>query len=136
MKKYVLIFGLCLALLWPGMSFERRGKKRPTRVQVAVSGCQTGIASWYAPGRGCLGCRGGGRRTANGERFTGQDMTAAHRTLPFGTMVRVRVISMGREATVRINDRGPFVPGRIIDLSKTAARALGIQGTARVEICW
>ena len=67
-----------------------------------------------------------GRRTANGERYDQNELTAAHKTLPFGTMVRVRSKITGQEIDVRINDRGPFVTGRIIDLSHAAARALGM----------
>jgi len=76
-----------------------------------------GMASWYGPGFH-------GKRTASGERFDMNDLTAAHRTVPFGTRVRVRNMDNGREVVVRINDRGPRVPGRVIDLSKAAAAAL------------
>lgn len=78
---------------------------------------QRGGASWYGIGFHM-------RRTANGERFDMGAMTAAHRTLPFGTVVCVRSLVNGREVPVRINDRGPFGPGRIIDLSRAAAEAL------------
>lgn len=78
-----------------------------------------GKASWYGPGFH-------GRRTASGERFDMNDLTAAHRTLPFGTRVRVRNPENGREVVVRINDRGPRVADRIIDLSKAAAAALDL----------
>ena len=80
---------------------------------------QRGIASWYGPGFH-------GRRTANGERFDMGAMTAAHKTLPFGTRVRVRSLVTGQEVDVRVNDRGPFIRGRIIDLSRSAAQALGL----------
>lgn len=78
-----------------------------------------GKASWYGP-------RFHGRRTASGERFDMHDLTAAHRTLPFGTRVRVRNIENGREVIVRINDRGPRITRRIIDLSKAAGAALDL----------
>jgi rare lipoprotein A len=78
-----------------------------------------GVASWY-------GGRFHGRRTASGERFDLNALTAAHRTLPFGTVVRVRSLDNGREVDVRINDRGPHVAGRIIDLSHAAAKALDL----------
>ncbi|GFE71973.1 septal ring lytic transglycosylase RlpA family protein [Chroococcus sp. FPU101] len=78
-----------------------------------------GMASWYGPGFH-------GRRTANGERFNQYGMTAAHRTLPIGTQVRVTNLNNGRSVVVRINDRGPFGKGRIIDLSKGAARLIGV----------
>jgi len=79
---------------------------------------ETGIASWYGPGFD-------GNYTANGEIYDMNGVSAAHKTLPFGTIVRVVEISTGRSIVVRINDRGPFVEGRIIDLSKGAAAELG-----------
>jgi rare lipoprotein A len=90
---------------------------------------QTGHASWYGPGFH-------GRRTASGERFNSAAMTAAHRTLPFGTKVRVVDEETGRSVVVRINDRGPFKPGRVIDLARGPASALGLTsaGVARVAL--
>ncbi len=93
----------------------------------ATTGTEAGIASWYGPGFQ-------GRRTASGERFNTQAMTAAHKTLPFGTRVRVTSAATGKEVVVRINDRGPFIAGRIIDLSRAAAQALGFVGIKRVEL--
>lgn len=77
-----------------------------------------------------------GRQTANGETFRQRKMTAAHRTLPFGTKVRVKNLKNGKTIKVKINDRGPFVDGRIIDLTKKAARKLGMvnDGVVPVEI--
>ena len=80
---------------------------------------ETGTASWYGPGFH-------GRLTASGERFDQNELTAAHKTLPFGTRVLVHSPRTGKQVVVRINDRGPFVKGRVIDLSKAAARALGL----------
>lgn len=77
------------------------------------------MASWYGPGFH-------GQTTANGERFDQDEFTAAHLTLPFGTKVLVRNPRTGKQVVVRINDRGPYVAGRIIDLSKAAAKALGM----------
>jgi rare lipoprotein A len=90
---------------------------------------EVGNASWY-------GHAHDGARTANGERFNMNAMTAAHRTLPFGTIVRVTNLDNQRSVRVRINDRGPHVGNRILDLSAAAARSLGIaeQGVARVRI--
>lgn len=88
---------------------------------------QHGVASWYGPGFY-------GRKTASGERFTGKALTAAHRTLPFGSMARVTDKRTGRSIVVRINDRGPFKRGRVIDLSSGAARALGMGGLAQVVV--
>lgn len=80
---------------------------------------ERGLASWYGP-------RFHGRRTASGERFDKQALTAAHRTLPFGAVVRVRHLQNGREVEVRINDRGPHLRNRIIDLSQAAAQVLDL----------
>lgn len=74
------------------------------------------------------------RKTSNGERYNMHTLTAAHRTLPFNTRVRVKNIKNGRTVIVRINDRGPFYSSRIIDLSSAAARRLGISSTSMVEI--
>jgi len=88
---------------------------------------EEGIASWY-------GHPYHGRRAASGEIYNMYAMTAAHRTLPFGTEVRVHDLENGRDVDVRINDRGPFVEGRIIDLSYAAAQAMGMPGIARVRL--
>jgi peptidoglycan lytic transglycosylase len=90
---------------------------------------ERGVASWYGPGFD-------GRRTANGEIYDMEAMTAAHRTLVFGSLVEVHNLDNGRKTKVRINDRGPFIHGRIIDLSKAAAREIGMlgPGTAKVRI--
>ncbi len=90
---------------------------------------QSGHASWYGPGFH-------GRRTASGERFNSAAMTAAHRTLPFGTRVRVIHEDTGRSVVVRINDRGPFLRGRVIDLARGPAQALGLtsSGIAKVAL--
>lgn len=97
--------------------------------QPRVVRVNSGEASWYGPGFF-------GNRTANGEVFRPGTMTAAHRTLPFGTMVKVTNLVNGRSATVRINDRGPFHGGRIIDLAHGAAQQLGVvaSGVARVKL--
>jgi rare lipoprotein A len=90
--------------------------------------CFVGVASWYGPGFH-------GKRTANGEKFNKNALTAAHNTLPLDSKVRVVNIATGKEVTVRINDRGPRY-GRSIDLSEAAARVLGMhhKGLARVAI--
>ncbi len=104
---------------------------------LVVAGCATwtepqeqiGEASWYGPGFH-------GRKTANGEVFDMHARTAAHRTLPFGALVRVTRLDTGASTVVRINDRGPFKPGRVIDLSNGAARDIDMvrDGVARVRI--
>jgi rare lipoprotein A len=90
---------------------------------------QTGIASWYGPDFH-------GKKTSNGETYDMHAMTAAHKTLPLGVYVKVQNRDNGRETVVRVNDRGPFVKGRIIDLSYSAAKELGVDfaGTAPVRI--
>ena len=95
----------------------------------AVFATQEGMASWYGPGFA-------GRTTSNGEIFDPSQLTAAHRTLPFGTRVRVTNLETGASVEVRINDRGPFKAGRIIDLSRAAADRIGMlsSGVARVQV--
>ena len=85
-----------------------------------------GLASFYSDEQ----------QTANGEKFNPNDLTAAHPTLPFGTQLRVTNVATGRSVTVRVNDRGPFVPGRIVDVSYSAAETLGIvgRGVAKVKL--
>jgi len=88
---------------------------------------ERGGASWYGPGFH-------GRRTASGERYDMNAFTAAHRTLPFGTWVRVHSLVNGREVDVRITDRGPFIRNRVIDVSRRAAQALGMLGLGFKEV--
>jgi rare lipoprotein A len=85
-----------------------------------------GLASFYSEGG----------RTANGEKFDAHELTAAHPTLPFGTRLRVTNVATGRSVTVRVNDRGPYVPGRVVDVSYSAADALGMvgKGVAKVKL--
>ena len=90
---------------------------------------EVGVASWYGPGFH-------GKLTANGERYDQKAMTAAHKTLPLPTLVRVQNLENGKEIIVRVNDRGPFSKGRIIDLTEEGARRLGMieKGTAKVKV--
>ncbi len=88
---------------------------------------ETGIASWYGPGFH-------GNLTANGEVYDMNGISAAHKTLPLGTVVRVIDRETGRSIVVRINDRGPFIEGRIIDLSKGAAEELGMVERGIIEV--
>lgn len=113
---------------------EVEGKPKPQvkspakTTQVATAGTKSagkgyrGIASWYGPGFH-------GRKTASGERFNQNALTAAHRYLPFGTKVKVTNLRNGNSVVVRINDRGPFIKGRIIDLSAGAARVIGVKSS-------
>jgi len=113
------------------------GQKQSTIQQVSNSykpsklngTMQSGTASWY-------GSDFHGEKTANGERYNMESMTAAHKTLPFGTLVKVRNERNGQECVVRINNRGPFIRGRILDVSKAAARQLGMvsSGVAKISM--
>ncbi len=95
----------------------------------SIALAETCIASHYGVGDGY-----GGRKTASGERMNPYAMTAAHRTRGFGSHLTVTLLSTGHSVVVRVNDRGPFVRGRCVDLSYGAARALGMGGTARVSV--
>ncbi len=88
---------------------------------------QVGVASWY-------GEKFQGRKTAGGERFDMNGMTCAHRSLPLGTWLRVTNLKNHRTAYVRVNDRGPVLEGRIVDLSRAAARTLGLDGIGKVSL--
>ena len=117
-----------VSIVLAGACAQRKG---PSASPASIQGqhVETGQASWYGKAHH-------GEITASGERFDMHALTAAHRTLPFGTIVRVKHVKCGKSVNVRINDRGPFRSGRIIDLSYEAARRLGIasRGTARVEL--
>ncbi len=99
----------------------------PVELPPAVRSIGSGVASYY-------GRRFHGRRTANGERFDMHAMTAAHRTLPFGSLVQVTNPRNGKTVTVRINDRGPFHGNRVIDVSRAAATELGLIGPGRGSV--
>jgi rare lipoprotein A len=98
------------------------------KYEVVPSTAQTGVASWYGPGFE-------GKKTSNGEVYDPTGLSAAHRTLPFGTLLRVTNLENGRTVVVRVNDRGPFVAGRDLDLSQGAAERLDMvrKGLARVR---
>jgi rare lipoprotein A len=100
---------------------------------VAIATCLVGVPMAASAQSGVASIYSGGL-TANGEHASASGLTAAHKTLPFGTMVRVTNQSTGRSVVVRINDRGPFVSGRIIDLTPAGARALGFSGLTKVTL--
>lgn len=104
-----------------------RSGELPTPHPVVVGYEESGAASWY-------GRRHHGRRTASGEGYDMNQLTAAHRSLPFGTWVRVENLENGRTAKVRINDRGPVAEGRILDLSRAAAEVLGAKGPGIIPV--
>jgi len=111
----------------PAPSGPTRSAERPPAVP--GESVEEGVASWY-------GIPFNGRRTSNGEIYDMRAFTAAHRTLPFGAVVRVTSLTSGKQTEVRINDRGPFIANRIIDLSRAAAEAIEMigTGTARVRL--
>lgn len=122
----MLLISIIISLLNPVSGASYRDpfanlKKKTT------SYVEEGIASWYGPGFH-------GRKTASGEYFNTYDFTAAHRTLPFGTYIKVTNLENGRSTIVKINDRGPYVFGRIIDLSFAAKEELEMGGLARVRL--
>lgn len=109
------------------VKWEKQFMPQTPNYKIPLASVYYGQASWYGPGFY-------GNRTANGEIYRPGTMTAAHRSLPFGTRVRVTNRYNGRSAIVRINDRGPFVGGRVIDLSETAANVLGVDGVSSVKL--
>lgn len=118
MKNH-LFRAIALSLLFT-FSFSAGGSSKPT---LTVS---SGLASFYGSESGNI--------TANGERFNPWALTAAHKTLPFNTKVKVVNLKNHKSVVVRINDRGPFVKGRIIDLSRGAAKKIGINGVSLVSL--
>lgn len=120
-----VVGGLALTTAVAGCGFIFGRSAGP--IDARPGATQVGVASWYGPGFH-------GNRTANGEVYDQYDLTAAHQTLPLGTRVAVTNLQNGREAEVRINDRGPFVKGRSIDLSYAAARSLGMIGPGTVPV--
>jgi rare lipoprotein A len=125
MRRLLLVFWILLSFACAG----RRSRPGTPPSPPPAGAVQEGLASWY-------GLEEKGRTTASGEIMDPERFTAAHKSYPFGTVVRVDDLDTGRSVVVTINDRGPFVEGRIIDLSYASARALGIvqKGVARVRI--
>lgn len=118
------------SLLFQGCTLVGGPSSSPTSpVERPAAWTETGMASWY-------GDPFHGRQTASGETYDMNDLTGAHRTLPFGTRLRVQNLDNGRSVTIRVNDRGPFAKERILDVSRKAAQDLGMigPGTARVRI--
>ena len=109
---------------------QTKHSRHPAHATGQNAASHSGIASVYAS----KGDRYSGGRTASGERVRSNELTAAHRSLPFGTMVRVTNRRNSKSVVVRINDRGPFVRGRVIDVTPAGARALGFSGLAPVSL--
>lgn len=122
MMKRVLTL-LPLVLLLAGSCH----RKRVPSSSEEVSGTETGMASFYSESYN-------GRKTANGEIYNSSKLTAAHKKLPFGTKVKVTNLSNGKSVKVRINDRGPFVAGRIIDLTRNAAKKIDMVNAGVVKV--
>lgn len=122
--RTLLLLASAAAMLFAGACATGRHRQPP-----GPGSIERGVASWYGP-------RFHGRQTANGEHYDMHRLTAAHKKLPFGTVVEVTNLDNGRRVEVRINDRGPFVKRRILDLSQAAADAIGMlgAGTAKVEM--
>lgn len=131
--KHPIIAGVCAAavILTAAVLFAGAAVAAESKRAVVSQGssrlAECGIASWYGTESG--------NRTANGEPFTGRGVTAAHRTLPFNTQVRVTDQVTGRRILVRINDRGPFIRGRVIDLSSEAAETFQLKGRGVARVC-
>lgn len=127
MLKRLKWAGIAAALaVVPALTMDENAHAQRARTPVFV---QSGIASWYGPGFH-------GRKTASGERFNQNHLTAAHKRLPLGTVATVTNLKNGKTVRVEINDRGPYVRGRIVDLSKAAAEQLGMRhsGTTPVRL--
>jgi rare lipoprotein A len=120
MNPSIIVFVLAVVLLTTGIE---------ARAGASVGQTQSGIASYYHD-------RFQGRKTASGARYNKNALSAAHKTLPLGTKVEVTDTRTGKRVVVRINDRGPFVKGRVIDLSRAAARKIGLikKGLTRVKV--
>ena len=122
------LMALSMLVFTVGVPIEAdAGGKRPTATAKMRNGKQVGKASWYGP-------RFHGKKTASGKRFNQHALTAAHRRLPLGTRVKVTNLKNGKTVKVKINDRGPYHDGRIIDLSRAAAERLSMDGVTRVSI--
>lgn len=126
-RPYLKVVPLLLAAALQGCGSPHQTIKTIHPPGYPLGYAEQGIASWYGPGFH-------GNKTANGERYDMHRLTAAHRTLPLGSIVLIRSLTNGREVTVRINDRGPFAKGRILDLSYAGARAIGMVGPGTDEV--
>jgi rare lipoprotein A len=131
MRTLLMVLGLCGLLLTPIPDVAHGGPAKTKHVKTKqVKTKQVGLASWY-------GKPHQGRKTASGERFSRKQLTAAHRSLPLGTKVKVTNLRTKQQVVVKVNDRGPYAGGkRIIDLSEAAAKRVGLleRGTERVEV--
>lgn len=130
--KNILLLGIIMLMFFSagcGVKKGSKGYKHADELKNVDGFTQTGIASWY-------GDKEHGNLAASGERFSKYDYTAAHKSLPFGTVVRVTNLENGMDVVVKINDRGPFIRGRIIDLSYSSAKSIDLirTGVAKVKV--
>ncbi len=128
MKRHeinLIVVALLAVLLISGCTSSPRYREAPRRFKVGQT--WTGLASWYGP-------KFHGRKTANGEKYNMNGMTAAHRELPFNTVIEVTHLRTGKKCRVRINDRGPFKGKRILDLSRGAAKKIGMIQAGVLEV--
>jgi rare lipoprotein A len=127
--RTILLLASATALILPTHLLPKDRKPGAVKKELGQKDLGSGVASYFAS-------KFAGRRTANGETYRPAALTAAHRTAPFGSKVRVTHLGSGKHVVVRINDRGPHVKGRIIDLSYAAAQKIGLTrtGTARVKL--
>ena len=130
--KNTVLFGMVLIIFMSfgcGSKKSSRGYRHSDELKNVDGYTQTGLASWY-------GDKEHGNLAASGERFSKYDYTAAHKSLPFGTIVRVTNLENGKDVVVNINDRGPFIRGRIIDLSYSSAKSIDLvkTGVAKVKV--
>lgn len=126
-RAFPIVMALCIGAVLQGCSGARPHIDRFPGYPIGF--VERGVASWYGPGFQ-------GKKTANGEQYDMHKLTAAHRTLPFGSVAVIHSLTSGRHVTVRINDRGPFARGRVLDLSLAGAQALGMagNGTDHIEL--
>jgi len=125
--RYVGVLGICALFAACGQIAPRQAACKADSCHMRHEIVQSGEASWYSD-------RFEGRLTASGEHFDAGAFTAAHRTLPLGSHLRVRSLATGKSVVVRINDRGPYVKKRIIDLSYAAAKALGLTEARSMQV--
>jgi rare lipoprotein A len=129
MKNLVMICALAAVVALSGQSeasVPARYRLASSATAVPLTWTEVGWSSWYGPESA--------GKTASGERYDMNKLTAAHRTLPFNSKIKVTNLKNGKEVTVRVNDRGPNVPGRLLDLSKAAAQKLGFIGSGRTPV--
>ena len=134
MKQYILVFMFLSGIFGPLFAHACENSTKDISLHLShrsakTKHIQTGIASWYGPGFH-------GRPMANGRPYNAQALTIAHRTLPLGQKICVRNLENGKAVEVKVTDRGPYIPGRIVDLSEKTAEELGMkkQGVMRVSL--